>query len=76
MKFIGIRVPNTMIKDLKYISELTGTSKSQFIRQGIMSVIAEYYRNEAIRQNNQDKHEKNRNASRRGSEWVSLPDEW
>ena len=76
MKLMGIRLPSTMIRDLNYISEHTGTSKSQFIRQGIMSVIAEYFRNEAIKQKNQEQYENKRNTSRRGGEWVSLPDEW
>ena len=76
MQFMGIRLPSTMIRDLNYISEHTGTSKSQFIRQGIMSVIAEYFRNEAIKQKNQEQYENKRNTSRRGGEWVSLPDEW
>ena len=76
MQFMGIRLPSTMIRDLNYISEHTGTSKSQFIRQGIMSVIAEYFRNEAIKQKNQEQYENKRNTSRRGGEWVSLPDGW
>jgi len=76
MKFIGIRLPSTMIKDLNYISDVTGTSKSQFIRQGILSVIAEYYRNEAIRNQNVKQYENKRNTTRRGGEWISLPDEW
>lgn len=76
MKFIGIRLPSTMIKDLNYISDVTGTSKSQFIRQGILSVIAEYYRNEAIRNQNMKKYENQRNTTRRSGEWISLPDEW
>lgn len=77
MKFIGIRLPRTMIKDLNYLSEITGTSKSQFIRQGILGVIADYYRNEAIRQKNQEKYENNKNVSRRGGgDWISITDGW
>ncbi|MBU1566545.1 MAG: hypothetical protein KJ630_13075 [Proteobacteria bacterium] len=76
MKHIGVKVPHKMLNDLGLISQNTGISKSFLIRQGILTVIAEFYRNEAIKQKNQEKYENKRNAARRGGEWVSLPDEW
>ena len=78
MKFIGVRLPVTMVKDLDYMVNCTGTSRAQFIRQGILAVISEFYRNEEIKQKNQENYENKRNSTRRrsGSDWISLPDEW
>ena len=75
MKFIGVRLPWSMIKDLRYVSERSGTNKSELIRQGIFLIVSEFFKKEEIRQKQQEMYEKN-NPPQRHENHMSLPDGW
>ncbi len=75
MKFMGVRLPQSMILDLRYVSERSGTSKSELIRQGIFFIVSEFFKKEEIRQKQQERYEKN-NPPQRYEDHMSLPDGW
>jgi len=75
MKFIGVRLPLSMIRDLRYVSERTGTSMSELIRQGICFIVSEFFKKEEVRQKQQERYEKT-NQIQRHEDHMSLPDGW
>ncbi len=75
MKFQGVRLPLSMIRDLNYVSKRSGTSKSELMRQGIFFIVSEFFKKEEIRQKQQENYEKN-NPPQRHENHISLPDCW
>ena len=50
MKFVGFRLPEGQIRDMKYIANETGMSMSQMVRQGLAIVINDFFQKEKVKQ--------------------------
>jgi CRISPR/Cas system-associated protein Cas7 (RAMP superfamily) len=75
MRFQGFRLSEGQIQDVEYIASETGMSKSQMVRHGLQLVINDYFAKEKIKIDQMEKN-KIKNAVRRSSDWLKLPDEW
>jgi len=75
MKFCGFRIPEGQIRDMAYIANETGMSKSQMVRQGLAIVINDFFQKEKIKQE-QIQERKKREATIRSRGGMTLPDGW
>jgi hypothetical protein len=74
MRFQGFRLPEGQIRDMAYISQETGMSKSQMVRNGLSLVINDYFQKEKVKQ--EQIQERQRRRASIGDDFVSLPDGW
>jgi len=75
MKFVGFRLPEGQIRDMKYISHESGMSMSQMVRTGLAIVINDYFQKEKVKQE-QIQERKKREATIRSRGGMTLPDGW
>ena len=75
MKFQGFRLPLGMVNDMTYITNETGMSKSQMVRNGLQLVINDYFRKETIKQDHIQERQR-RTTAMHGGGGMSLPDGW
>ncbi len=74
MKFQGFRLPLGMVRDISYISNETGMSKSQMVRNGLSLIINDYFQKEKVKQDQIQQHQRRTTAINGGG--ISLPDGW
>ena len=75
MKFVGFRLPEGQIRDMKYIAQETGMSMSQMVRQGLALVINDYFQKEKVK-NEQIEERRKREATIQSRGGMILPDGW
>lgn len=75
MKFVGFRLPEGQIRDMKYIAHETGMSMSQMVRQGLAIVINDYFQKEKVK-NEQIEERRKREATIQSRGGMILPDGW
>ena len=75
MKFVGFRLPEGQIRDMKYIAHETGMSMSQMVRQGLAIVINDYFQKEKVKQE-QIQERRKREATIQSRGGMTLPDGW
>lgn len=77
MRFQGFRLPEGQIRDMTYIRNETGMSKSAMVRQGLAIVINEYFQKEKVKQDQIQQHQRRTAAAYGGDEnFMTLPDGW
>lgn len=80
MKFMGFRLPEGQIRDMKYIAHETGMSMSQQARQGLAIVINDFFQKEKIKQEQIEENSRRRATIHGGGvkndDFMSLPDGW
>lgn len=74
MRFQGFRLSEGQIRDVEYIANETGMTKSSLARQGLQLVINDYFAKEKIKIEQMEKNKIN-TAARKG-DYFSFPDGW
>ena len=77
MRFQGFRLPEGQIRDMAYINQETGMSKSQMVRNGLSLVINDYFQKEKVKQDQMQEHSRRTTAMHGGDEnFMTLPGGW
>ena len=75
MRFQGFLIPEGMISDMNYIKSVSGTSKSQIVRQALTLFFNDFFQKEKVKQE-QIQENNRRRATIQSGGGITLPDGW